>query len=444
MSFTIDINNINDEIKEFIKQECNILPKIDKFNENPSNICIFNIIDNNIILPLNLWTIFYDKFPNNYNNSDFSFTGTLIDNDKKSQVNVAKLALEQLYDNHSCLLALHTGFGKTITAIYLACQLKQKTLVVYYNTSTLHSQWKRTINEFTNAKIHIIEGNKPIDKNADIYLIGLIKLINSNINLQFGTVIIDEVHMILTQNYIQSLQKVFPTYLIGLSATPDKKNGTDKILYKYFGSRELFIVRKETKEFTVIKYETDFSPSTRFNKKGDLDWTFVIESLSINKDRQQFIADIIKQYNDRTILVLSKRVCECIGCSNKCIHSPCIGLYKLLQDHDVEEFTGNKKEYKDSHILIGTFAKLGVGFDNKNMNMLVLCSDTIDVRQYEGRIRTENCLIIDIVDNFSVLEKHWEIRKEWYLSKGATIERIKRESKTVKRAIPKRIFSKKK
>jgi hypothetical protein len=65
--------------------------------------------------------------------------------------------------------------------------------------------------------------------------------------------------------------------------------------------------------------------------------------------------------------------------------------------------------------------KGGVGLDDPELTMLVLCSDTTDVRQYEGRLRTVNNLIYHVVDNYKPFEKHWDLCEEWYLERGAEI-----------------------
>ena len=65
--------------------------------------------------------------------------------------------------------------------------------------------------------------------------------------------------------------------------------------------------------------------------------------------------------------------------------------------------------------------KGGVGLNDPTLTMLILASSTRDVRQFEGRIRTADNLIYDIVDNNQTLEKHWNERESWYEERGATI-----------------------
>ena len=51
----------------------------------------------------------------------------------------------------------------------------------------------------------------------------------------FGHVIIDEAHRIPSQVFSKALQKINCPYMLGLSATPNRKDGLTKILKWYIG-----------------------------------------------------------------------------------------------------------------------------------------------------------------------------------------------------------------
>jgi hypothetical protein len=68
--------------------------------------------------------------------------------------------------------------------------------------------------------------------------------------------------------------------------------------------------------------------------------------------------------------------------------------------------------------------KAGVGFNDPTLTMLILATDRQDVIQFEGRIRTTNNIIYDLVDDYKTLETHWEKRAAWYERRGAVIEVI--------------------
>ena len=55
-----------------------------------------------------------------------------------------------------------------------------------------------------------------------------------------GLVIVDEIHTICTNSFSKSLLHLFPRYLIGLSATPFRTDGMDKILELFCGPEVVY------------------------------------------------------------------------------------------------------------------------------------------------------------------------------------------------------------
>jgi len=59
--------------------------------------------------------------------------------------------------------------------------------------------------------------------------------------------------------------------------------------------------------------------------------------------------------------------------------------------------------------------------DDPSLTMLIVAADMKNVKQCEGRIRTKDNIVYDVVDNYRTLETHWSIREKWYLKRGAVI-----------------------
>jgi hypothetical protein len=80
------------------------------------------------------------------------------------QMPVIEKTLSELSEDRGGILALSCGFGKTAIALYIASQLRVKTLVVSHTTN-LMQQWIERINQFIpHARIGIVQQSK-----ADIY-----------------------------------------------------------------------------------------------------------------------------------------------------------------------------------------------------------------------------------------------------------------------------------
>lgn len=96
------------------------------------------------------------------------------------------------------------------------------------------NQWIERIQQFLpNARVGKIQGPIVDVVDKDIVLCMLQSLISkeydSSLFDQFGFTIIDEVHHISSQTFSTSLFKVVTKYMLGLSATMDRKDGTTNV-----------------------------------------------------------------------------------------------------------------------------------------------------------------------------------------------------------------------
>ena len=93
-------------------------------------------------------------------------------------------------------------------------------------------------------------------------------------------------------------------------------------------------------------------------------------------------------------------------------------------DKKIDVLYGKKESYDTKcDILIAGMKKVGVGFNDPRLNLLILASERSDIEQYAGRIRTLNYIIIDIVDKHQILENRWKKRKKWYIEHGGKIRK---------------------
>ena len=146
---------------------------------------------------------------------------------------------------------------------------------------------------------------------------------------------------------------------------------------------------------------------------GTVNWGKVLDSQSQCEERNALIVDIVNKFKNRNFLILVKRIYQ--------------GEYLLSKLGDeATSLLGTQQEYnKNARILIGTCQKVGTGFDHKKLDSLIIASDLKDYFiQYLGRIfRTKKGipLVFDLVDDYSVLKKHWRERRKIYIEHGGTI-----------------------
>lgn len=346
------------------------------------------------------------------NNFPSTFVGKLRDMQKE----VKKEVIKYFNKDGCCWLSLYTGAGKTFTSINIACNIKLKTLIICHRVNLIN-QWKTSIEKGCNDVIvQILSGVNKIDEDAQFYIINAInvKKRGHEAYKNIGFLIVDEVHVMATGKMVEAFQYITPRYCLALSATPYRTDGLDVVLHTYFGENK--IVRTLNRDHTVFKVTTKFKPEVKLNFDGSTDWGSVIQSQAKNIERNNLIINIVRFFNNRNILILSKRI-EQIDYIVK-------ELRKFAED--VTCFKGNKQDYNpNARIMVATISKAGVGFDHPKMDTLILASDVEGYFiQYLGRVfRREDVhpIIFDIVDDFNSFKRHYYTRKKIYEDHGGNI-----------------------
>ena len=125
-----------------------------------------------------------------------------------------------------------------------------------------------------------------------------------------GTMIADEMHLLGTEKLSTAFHYVHPRYVMGLSATPTRPDGMDKLLHAYFGEKQVF--RELNREHIAYKVETckfiNVELDIKMTNSGVLDWNALLNSQANSLPRNKLIVKIIKKFPDNFFLVLCKRI----------------------------------------------------------------------------------------------------------------------------------------
>ena len=143
------------------------------------------------------------------------------------------------------VLCAPTAFGKTVTAAAIIAKRGVNTLILVHRTELL-KQWQERLQSFlTNEKgavgkgvVGVIGGgkNKPTVK-IDIAVMQSISRqgeINSIVE-KYGQVIVDECHHIGAFSFDAILKQVKAKYVLGLTATPIRRDGQQPIIFMQCG-----------------------------------------------------------------------------------------------------------------------------------------------------------------------------------------------------------------
>jgi superfamily II DNA or RNA helicase len=199
---------------------------------------------------------------------------------------------------------LFCAWGKTSGSLYILSKLKKKTIVIVHK-EFLMNQWIERIQQFLpTAKIGKIQGQIIDIDGKDIVLCMLQSLVlkeyPSSIFDSFGLTIIDEVHHISSETFSNALFKVVTKYMLGLSATMNRKDGTTKVFKMFLGP----VVHKAEKkadnnvQIRAVTYKTtddDFN-ETVLDFKGQPQISSMISKLCSYNRRTEFIIKLLTDF----------------------------------------------------------------------------------------------------------------------------------------------------
>lgn len=421
-------------------------------------------IDGFIIIPRGLLDSLIDgceKSKIKFEINDERFVGRSIDVHFNGELKEAQvIAAETLEKHDSGILNAATDFGKTVVCCNIIARKRVNTLILL-QSSALMEQWEKALKEFLvineeppeyktpSGRIKVRKSNIGKLQGAhdsttgiiDIAMVGsLCKKGQFHDRLKgYGMVILDECHHAASETIIDVLQEVRAKYVYGVTATPARSDGLEKINYMLLGPiRYKFTSKERAKEQGIShlvypRFTRAIAPRFGNDKMHPNE---AYEIVRDNSDRDNIIISDVKQCidNGRTPVVLSRYVDH----SQK--------LYDRLQGAAAHIFllsgANSKREHKqilmqmsevkpnESMILVATGGLVGEGFDFPRLDTLIMATPVAwksVVEQYAGRLNRDyegkqEVIIYDYVDShISMFDRMYYKRLRAYRQIGYDI-----------------------
>ena len=359
-----------------------------------------------------------------------SFTGELRDEQKPALQEMLK------YDNG--ILHAATAFGKTVVCSAMIAERKVNTLIIL-ESSALIEQWEESLNRFLDIKeelpkyktktgriktrkslIGTLQGpHDSLTGLVDIAMAGSLckkgeyhSLLN-----QYGMIIVDECHHAASDTISKVLQEIKARYVYGVTATPIRGDGLERINYMLLGPVRYRYTSKERAKTQGInhlvypRFTRTVMPRGAINEKMHPNEAY--ELIRNNEVRdEQILADVREcVQSGRTPVILSRY---------KDHSERLFERVKAYADH-VFLLTGNnsKREHRqilsemqkvaaeESMILVATGSLIGEGFDYPRLDTLIMATPVSFkgvVEQYAGRLNRDyagkkNVIVYDYVDS---------------------------------------------
>lgn len=376
---------------------------------------------------------------------DVPFQGTL--KEENAQHIASSTVVNTLHTVGGGVLSLPTGYGKTTVALHVLSTMRVKTLIIVHK-EFLMNQWIERIQQFLpTASIGIIRQNKVDVAGKDIVIAMLqslsMKTYAREVFAGFGLTIIDETHHICSKTFSCALFNVCTKYVLGLSATPERKDGLTKVLhwcigpvcYKVDRDTSQMRITTEIKHFDCDAFSTMEVP---LSVTGRVSVPEIINLITNVDERNAYIVDAIVRFHDegrKTIVLTDRRNhCELLRDALIARGLTDVGLYMGgMKQHEL-------KKSEALPIIVATYSLAHEGLDIPALDTLILATPKTDVVQATGRImrsgggRKHDPYILDIVDTFSVLPRQGKKRKAFYVSSGfdVIVDQKEKENKKEK------------
>ncbi|MFS0646835.1 TOTE conflict system archaeo-eukaryotic primase domain-containing protein [Siminovitchia sp. 179-K 8D1 HS] len=345
-----------------------------------------------------------------------------------------------LLENNTGTLSATTGFGKTVVATALIAERKVNTLIIVHRTQ-LMKQWVEQIAAFLNippADIGQIGGGKnKITGKIDVATLQSINFggeLKSFIT-QYGQIIVDECHVISAFTFEKVLKQIRARYVVGLTATPIRKDGLHPIITMQCGpirytvdARTQSLVRPFIHRLVVR--ETDFqTEKTEFHE-------IYQELLKDEARNQNIFEDVLQSLEEgRSPLILTERLehLRILEQKFRGFAKNIIVLSGNIKKKDLRKELQRLSEIPmdEERLLIATGKYIGEGFDDARLDTLFLTMPISwkgTLQQYVGRLHRnfdgkEEVRVYDYVDDqVPVLKSMAQKRLEGYKRMGYIAE----------------------
>jgi hypothetical protein len=247
---------------------------------------------------------------------DLRYVGEAIDAmflGKLTEAQLQAVAATAKHDNG--IVVAPPGFGKTVLGTYLIAERKCSTLVLVHRQPLLE-QWRSQIGIFLGRDAKSIGqvggGKRKLTGQIDVAMIQSLSRKDSvdDIVNEYGQVIIDECHHLPAVSFERILSEVKAHYVVGLTATPQRRDSHQPIIHMQIGPRfkadPRSLLAERPFDHRLVIRETTFDPPSQ---ASDIAIQELYSLLVADKKRnEQIIDDVLMAMEEgRSPILLTER-----------------------------------------------------------------------------------------------------------------------------------------
>ncbi|MDB3935995.1 DEAD/DEAH box helicase [Granulosicoccus sp.] len=364
-----------------------------------------------------------------------SFTGELLPEQKT--------ALTVLTGHDTGVLHAPPGFGKTVTAAAVIAQRARSTIVIVHTTALLR-QWRERLAEFLSidtSEVGTFGGGRKRQLTGKLDVAGVRSLANlddedlARVLNQYGQVIVDECHHAGAATHTRVLEAVCSRYVLGLTATPKRRDGLEPIVFMHCGPVRHHIAVSAFTPIDRVLEQLQWSAIPDAPAEAEIQ--DILSAVAGDLARTAMLADAaVRAWRQgRKVLILTERrghidaLIEAISqVSDGLVPEPIV-LHGKLTGRARRKAMDHLSSLADTEprCIIATGRLIGEGFDHPALDTVVFAMPFAwrgTLQQYLGRLARaslgkRDIRVIDVHDTGNpMLESMWRKRMRGYRALG--------------------------
>jgi superfamily II DNA or RNA helicase len=354
-----------------------------------------------------------------------------------------KEAINQVLHYDHGVFSAPTAFGKTVVSAYLIAQRAVNTLILVHRRQ-LMDQWRERLSAFLDMPIGSIGqiGGGKI-KRTGVIDVAVIQSLQRKGDIEdfvadYGHAIVDECHHLSAVTFERVLRQVKAKYVLGLTATPIRKDGHHPIIHMQCGPIRFHLTAKKAAQASLLEHKviprfTDFALDQTENEITIQD---LYTALIGNQHRNELIIRDLQCVLSagRSPLVLTSRTEHLDSLAGQ-LHRSCSHVFIMRGGMGAKQ----RKKLTESiaavppeepRVILATGSYLGEGFDDARLDTLLLAMPVSwrgTLQQYFGRLHRlhENKREVQVYDYADVLvpmlARMYKKRLAGYAALGYTV-----------------------
>jgi len=376
---------------------------------------------------------------------DFDAIDCTIDPWNDEQIPAIDKSVSLLLSDKNHILEAPTGWGKTVVAGMIASKVPT-TWLITVTKEDLMDQWYASLTEVLGIPKKMV-GRIQQDEcnwNGRRFVLGMTQSLaipdryEPEMYRYFGGLILDEVHL-MAADFFQNVCWNFPAkYRLGLSATPERKDGRTRILRAHIGPTlvrgvlvpmKAKVLVKQTK-WRIPTYRSQYSMQETKIPHSPGRMMGVAKAMGGSNPRNAQIVEFVKAAFDsgRKIVVMSDLIEGHLHALFHLISSSGVG------GENIGYYIGGMSKIdrdisKTKRVVLATYAMCATGTNVPAWDTLVLATPRADVKQSVGRVLRsvvgkKQPIILDLVDDDKLLHNFHLSRLKQYYGLGAEIVKV--------------------